>query len=157
MSGTEMMRLLAEHEEAIEMLYRQYAGRFGGYSDFWRRIADEEKKHSRILRHLRLMADEEMLYHNPSGFNMLLLRDSITSVKAGITKVRSGLETIDGALAFARELETNIVELKFFDAFKDVTAEYRSAFNDIKNDTSRHALEVQNEWWRITVENPGMD
>ena len=64
-----ILHRLAENEEAIGILYQEYAKRFPDYESFWVGLASEEKEHASWIRRLYSTAAESALFFNPKRFN----------------------------------------------------------------------------------------
>lgn len=142
-SRKEMIELLAENEELISELYRAYSEKFPDYRDFWREIAEEEKKHSRWMRSLQGYTDD-ILSFDEGRIKPELMRISLTYLEKKIKEAETEEMTIADALTIALELETNMIERNYFKLFHGDSDELRSIFQNLESDTQQHTNRVRN-------------
>ena len=139
----EMIELLAENEESIARLYTAYSRKFPDYREFWREIAEEEKKHSRWMRSLQAYTDD-ILSFNEGRIKPELMRISLTYLENKLKEAATEEMTIADALTIALELETNMIERNYFKLFHGDSDELKSIFQNLESDTQKHTNRVRN-------------
>lgn len=135
---SDILILLIEHESVIGRLYDLLGETFADDGDFWKGLAEDERRHAQWLGTLRsepmidawLLADKRL---KPQA-----VRSSIEYVESLQEKTRAGQVTRLQALSAARDLENALLEKQFPIAGPAVPTEIRSILDTIAADTERH-------------------
>jgi rubrerythrin len=134
--------LLVLHEEAIEKLYRLYADRFEGDREFWLALAAEEASH---VAWLRALAQSP-----PPGVRMAedrlrvqAIRTSLEYIEREISKAVSPAATRLGALSVAQDVESSMIERKYFEVLDADPVERQRLLRQVAADTQAHLVRVR--------------
>jgi len=134
--------LLVLHEEAIERLYRTFADRFEADREFWLALAAEEARHVAWLRALAqspppgVRAAEERLRGQA-------IRTSLEFIGRETAKAASPAATRLGALSVAQDIESSMIERKYFEVLDADPVERQRLLRQIVADTQAHFARVR--------------
>ena len=135
---SEVLRLLAEHEQLISQMYKSFAVSFPEYRDFWNEISLEETEHAEILRSLRQSIQDADAHFNKNTFPLEAVRFSIASVRKVMDEVKSGQVTPIAALSLARDYENSLIEKDFLKVVEADSDAVKEALGRLSMDTGRH-------------------
>jgi len=138
--------LLAEHEKEISLLYKEYARKFPEQKDFWSKIAGEELEHASWIFKLRSKIKEGSLYFKEGKFKVEAIKTSLEYVKSQITEVQSTSISAKHALSVARDLESGLIEKKFFEVFEPDCREIKQVLLDLAVATREHYHRIERIW-----------
>ncbi|HBY56922.1 MAG TPA: hypothetical protein DEG96_03550 [Candidatus Atribacteria bacterium] len=142
----ETIELLAEHEKIISCLYKEYARKFPEQKDFWLKIAGEEIEHSDWIYELKSKIKEESLYFKERRFKTEAIKTSVEYIKKQITKAQNEKMSIKNALSVARDLESGLIEKKFFEVFEPDCREIKQVLLDLATATREHYNRIEKAW-----------
>ena len=141
-----VIKLLAEHEKAISQLYREYARKFPVQKDFWSKIAAEEIEHASWIFKLRSQAEKGSLYFKEGRFKIEAIKTSLEYVKSQITEAQNNKISAKNALSVARDLESGLIEKKFFEIFEPDCREIKQVLLDLAAATREHCNRIEKIW-----------
>ena len=141
-----VIKLLAEHEKAISQLYREYARKFPQQKDFWSKIAAEEIEHASWIFKLRSQAEKGSLYFKEGRFKIEAIKTSLEYVKSQITEAQNNKISAKNALSVARDLESGLIEKKFFEVFEPDCREIKQVLLDLAAATREHYNRIEKVW-----------
>jgi len=141
-----VIKLLAEHEKAISQLYREYARKFPEQKDFWSKIAAEEIEHASWIFKLRSQAEKGSLYFKEGRFKIEAIKTSLEYVKSQITEAQNNKISAKNALSVARDLESGLIEKKFFEIFEPDCREIKQVLLDLAAATREHCNRIEKIW-----------
>ncbi len=141
-----VIKLLAEHEKAISQLYREYARKFPEQKDFWSKIAAEEIEHASWIFKLRSQAEKGSLYFKEGRFKIEAIKTSLEYVKSQITEAQNNKISAKNALLVARDLESGLIEKKFFEVFEPDCREIKQVLLDLAAATREHYNRIEKIW-----------
>jgi len=141
-----VIKLLAEHEKAISQLYKEYARKFPEQKDFWFKIADEEIEHASWIFKLRSQAEKGSLYFKEGRFKTEAIETSLEYVKSQITEAQNNKISAKNALSVARDLESGLIEKKFFEVFEPDCREIKQVLLDLAAATREHYNRIEKVW-----------
>ena len=139
----EMLDLMCKNEEKVSELYMIYASKFPEYSDFWSGLAEEELGHSGVIRTLKY-SDQVMF--KEGRFEKNLIQISLKYMEDKIVEANTQNMTIADALSVAVELETNMIEQKFFVIFEGDFSELVEVFQNLEKATQDHVEKLRSLW-----------
>jgi len=142
----EIIELLAEHEKAISQLYKEYARKFPEQKDFWSRIAEEEIEHASWIFKLRSQAEEGSLYFKEGRFKTEAIETSLEYVKSQIAEAQNKKISAKNALSVARDLESGLIEKRFFEVFEPDCREIKQVLLDLAAATREHYNRIEKAW-----------
>ena len=140
------IKLLAEHEKAIGQLYKEYARKFPEQKDFWSKIAAEEIKHASWIFKLRSQTEEGSLYFKEGRFKTEAIKTSLEYLKSQITEAQNKKISAKNALSVARNLESGLIEKKFFEVFEPDCREIKQVLLDLAAATREHYNRIEKVW-----------
>ena len=141
-----VIKLLAEQEKAISQLYREYARKFPEQKDFWSKIAAEEIEHASWIFKLRSQAEKGSLYFKEGRFKIEAIKTSLEYVKSQITEAQNNKISAKNALSVARDLESGLIEKKFFEVFEPDCREIKQVLLDLAAATREHYNRIEKIW-----------
>ena len=141
-----VIKLLAEHEKAISQLYKEYARKFPEQKDFWSKIAAEEMEHASWIFKLRSQAEKGSLYFKEGRFKIEAIKTSLEYVKSQITEAQNNKISAKNALSVARDLESGLIEKKFFEVFEPDCREIKQVLLDLAAATREHYNRIEKIW-----------
>jgi len=142
----EVIKLLAEHEKAISQLYKEYARKFPEQKDFWLKIAEEEIEHASWIFKLRSQAEKGSLYFKEGRFKTEAIKTSLEYVKSQIAEAQNKKISAKNALSVARDLESGLIEKKFFEVFEPDCREIKQVLLDLAAATREHFNRIEKAW-----------
>jgi len=146
-SGTvDLLLLLAQHEEAIGRLYSSYARRLPEQADFWNQLAADEARHGALVGNLRARMEAGSLQFTPGRFSHQAVSGSLDHVREEIALAESGELTPMHALATALDLETALIESRFFEVVEGDSKEAAEVKQSLGADTFQHRELVRAAW-----------
>lgn len=141
-----VIKLLAEHEKAISQLYKEYARKFPEQKDFWSKIAAEEIEHASWIFKLRSQAEKGSLYFKEGRFKTEAIITSLEYIKNQITEAQNKKISAKNALSVARDLESGLIEKKFFEVFEPDCRELKQVLLDLAGATREHYNRIEKVW-----------
>lgn len=142
----EIIELLAEHEKEIGRLYREYAHQFSEQKDFWSKIAREELEHARWIFKLHSKAKEGSLFFKQGRFKVEAIRTSLEYIKNQIAEAQNNKISNKYALSVARDIESGLIEKKFFEVFEPDCREIKQVLLDLAVATREHYNRIEQVW-----------
>ncbi len=134
----DLLNRLAENEEAIGVLYREYAERFPDYHGFWSGLARDESEHASWIRTLCSTAPEAGLYIKQGRFNEEAVKTYLNYLGRELEKVRQGDTTVLNALAATLYIEESMIEKKYFDVFESDAPQLKHVLLSLEEATRAH-------------------
>ena len=141
-----VIKLMAEHEKAISQLYKEYARKFPEQKDFWSKIATEELKHASWIFKLRSQAEEGSLYFKEGRFKTEAIKTSLEYIKNQIAEAQNKKISAKNALSVARDLESGLIEKKFFEVFEPDCREIKHVLLNLAAATRQHHNRIEKVW-----------
>ena len=146
MKKVKILELLAEHEIAISQLYKEYARKFTKQKDFWSKIAYEEIEHANWIYRLRSQAKEGLLNFKEGRFKEAAIETSLEYVKSKLAEGKKEKISAKRALSVARDLESGLIEKKYFEVFESDCREMKQIFLDLAAATREHHRRIEKAW-----------
>jgi len=141
-----VIKLLAEHEKVIGQLYKEYARKFPEQKGFWLKIAAEEIEHASWIFKLRSQAEKDLLYFKEGRFKTEAIETSLEYVKSQITEAQYNKISAKNALSVARDLESGLIEKKFFEVFEPDCREIKQVLLNLAAATREHYNRIEKVW-----------
>jgi len=132
----------------ISNLYKEYAQKFPEQKNFWLKIAGEEIEHASWIFKLRSKIKEESLYFKEGRFKVEAIKTSLEYVKSQITEAQNNKISAKHkhALSVARDLESRLIEKRFFEVFEPDCREIKQVFLDLATATREHSNRIEKIW-----------
>ena len=125
----EVIEMLAFHEEALSSLYKVYAQQLPEYRDFWLKLSFEEAEHAMWVRDFENRAKAGMTYFDKNRFKPVIIQLSIDYINEEIKKAKDKALLPINALSFALDLESALIDNKWFESFATDSAALRELMN----------------------------
>lgn len=142
-------RLLAEHEEAIGLLYVRLGEVFPESAAFWNELAKEEIEHKKLILeiHEKCLAGK-WTFQRPSFVTEAILQslDWIASRKENIET--RGI-SMRNALKLAVQIEDSMMESRFFEIIENDSPEMVDTLESLAAYTRAHAQRLRREARRL--------
>ena len=144
------LSLFAENEAKIARLYELYAAKFPEHKKMWLLLANEEKRHAEILRHLEqdLVETDKFAALREHGWQILFyVRDFIDS---RIAEAQAEAISVRQALNTSLSLEQSMIEKKSFAVFLPLSEEISKAMEKLNRETDGHARRLEKALFSLT-------
>jgi rubrerythrin len=146
-------RLLAEHERVIAHLYETFANTITGGATFWHAIALEELEHEQMILEIDEQLQKGQWAFRRPAFITTAIAESIEWVASQKKNVESRGISMREALKMALQLESGMMEAKFFHVLDQDAPEMMSVIEALGAYTKAHVKRLQLETkrlkWRI--------
>jgi len=144
-----ILTMMVENEELVSELYRRYSEKFAVHEDFWFGLAVEEINHSIWIRDLNKKVLDGDVRFDESRFNMYALKNFRDYMNEMIGIANTQEVTLESALGTALNIESALIERKFFEVFESDSKELKEVLNLLAISTKRHA-DLVREFWNKT-------
>ena len=144
-----VLTMMAENEELVSDLYRRYSEKFTMHKDFWFGLAVEEINHSTWILDLNKKVLEGNVRFNESRFNTYAIKNFKDYMNEMIGIANTHEVTLESALGTALNIESALIERKFFEVFEADSEELKEVLNLLAVSTKRHA-DLVTELWNKT-------
>ena len=134
---------LAKNEMAIGLLYREFAKRMPEEKDFWNHIAEEEDGHANKINILNDSIHAGDLGFKEGRFNINDVEKISRFIKEETLRVEKGLLSKKKMYQVAEEIETGLLENKFFEVFDTDDEGSKKILNEIRLETIEHLKSVR--------------
>lgn len=141
-----VLKMMAKNEELVSSLYRIYSEKFAVHKDFWFGLAVEEIEHSAWILDLNKKVLEGDVRFNESRFNVYAIENFRDYMNELIDIANTQEITLESALSNALNIESSLIEKKFFDVFEADSGELKEVLNLLAISTKRHAKLVRALW-----------
>jgi len=133
-----LIQKLIEYEEMLSHLYAACAQRFPQHQDLWSRLSSDERSHGEILRVLYEKCQRKSLVINQRRFSPQAVGTALAYVRDLITQMGEGKISATRALSLARDIESSVIEKRFYEVFSGETEELKKVFRTLEMDTQEH-------------------
>lgn len=135
MNKKDLVEQLANNEELLGRLYKLYSQRYSDYSDFWRRLSDDEHSHARKIRSF---SENDEVEIDSKRFKAKDITDFGKKVSEAIESFEKEqadlLKVLRGALVF----ENALTEREFFKVFETDSDRVKFYFDEMEESISKH-------------------
>lgn len=132
------IELIAEYVSAVMELYWVYSEKLPDHKDFWIDMADDERKNVEWVRSTIEQIKAGKFEYNRDRFNIEAVRTSMNFIKTQIREALDKEVTLQGALAYAANLEGSLTKRKFYEMIKDDSVEARQLHQKFAAENQRH-------------------
>jgi len=146
---TDIVELLARHEEAIAALYLKLAGKVKEYKEFWAGLSKEEVLHAKILRAVTKKLTGRRVTVDPKRFDRRAVINSMTYVNGLTGEVDGNKWNMRQALDVAFDIEKSMIDSRFFQVFQGDDLEMKNCLLELASGTHEHCLEIEKAMSRL--------
>jgi hypothetical protein len=129
---------LIEWEELVGDLYKRYAIRFPEQGPAWRQLAREEQTHAGALGAIRKMLDAGHHLEGIGEFDSEIIDQEVADVRRALKRAEHSELRLDEAVKTARQIESSIIESKFYDVVTCKAPGFDRIAERLRDDTMRH-------------------
>ena len=129
---------LIEWEELVGDLYKRYAIRFPEQGPAWRQLAREEQTHAGALGAIRKMLDAGHHLEGIGEFDSEIIDQEVADVRRALKRAEHSELRLDEAVKTARQIESSIIESKFYDVVTCKAPGFARIAERLRDDTMRH-------------------
>jgi hypothetical protein len=140
MNKKDLFEKLANNEELIGKLYKLYSQKYSKYSDFWRRLSDDERSHAAKIRSF---AGDENVDINANRFKAKDISALEKKVSEEIASFEKNDISLAKALKIALSLEDNLTEKKFFEIFDTDSERVKFYLGEMEESIGKHRERVK--------------
>ena len=139
----QVLDLLEEHERIIGRLYAVYAERFPQERTFWQGLSREENKHAECIASLRPKIENDPNSLIVTRFPMAAIEHSIGYINKLIEQAQHPSLTRTKALSAAMDIETALLENKYFEVFASDSPPLRRVLELLDRGTHAHLQRIR--------------
>jgi len=134
----DVVKALADHEDAIGDLYAAYGVRFRDAASFWEGISAEEYGHGSLMRDLAGRPHELDVFVDTARFPLSELRGATREVRDQIEVAENSRVTLIEALETALGFEQEIIERDAYQVFDSDSPTVARVLNHLRVSSERH-------------------
>jgi len=142
---SDVVELLFLQEDALALMYSQFASSLPEMSVFWKNLVVQEKAHGHVLRSLVDLCRTKDVVLNTSKFNAAAIRTNIDNMRKQTERSAKEGTTPIRALAIASDIEHSLIEKGFFSIIESDLASVRSEIEAIEKHTRQHISMVDDK------------
>ena len=142
-ANTDLLEMMAVHEEKLSELYQTYAAALPEWRIFWMDIAHEEQCHAAWLRGLKRKLEAEGGVLNRERFNIAGVHTSMDYLQRKRAEVIAEGTTPLRALVLSLDLEGALLEKEYFLVYKSDLVIVQEVFNKLREQTVVHRQRMQ--------------
>lgn len=150
MKAEEIANLFFDHEMLFHALYLRFETNFPLFSEFWRKMADDELRHAETMRWLseRFQKDEEIY----KRIDAHALRRSLFYLKEQMALVDDIEPSHAAAVNIALDLEETFLEKNLFAVREEDPPDVREFFQEATLELKDHVRRLREEKQRIKMD-----
>lgn len=133
-------------EFQMQRLYAAYAERFPTYGDLWAGLAAGKEDHAEWLQELEAEANRGALRFDSSRFDVTAASALLQQATEAADRAETTDMSPEEALSTSLELETALLDGRFFEVEKDDPAPLRTTLETILEGTEAHRRSVEEEF-----------
>lgn len=143
------IKLLAEHEEAVGLLYLLYSDQFGDFSDFWAELSSDKRAHANWIKTIYggIYAGDIIL--KPDRFSLNEISKAIDFIKKQIDSTHRIEVSLMQAFATAVGIEENSLEKNFFAVYDGDAPQLQHVLIDVRLSISEHCKKIRDQYDKI--------
>lgn len=138
-----VFKLMANNEELVGRLYRQYAVKLPSSAELWNKLAEEEDSHASWLINLQQQADAGFLSIDAKRFNESAVKRFSEYLQAEFSKLQNERVSLLVALSAALYIEEALIERKFFEVLGADCPELKNTLDRLRAETEVHLEKVK--------------
>ncbi len=142
-NGREEIDGLVRIEETLSEMYRLFAQRFHAHQEMWSGMAEEERGHARWIRDLYGKVEEGSVRLGEDHYRAEGIQYFLDYAAARLEEARGDNLSSAHALDMALDLESGLLERKFFEIFEADSEELKRAFEDMEKQIQAHTERIR--------------
>jgi hypothetical protein len=143
----ELLKIMAQFEISISILYKLCSGKWREDADFWLSINKDEIKHSENVKKMadilkkRIGSGAIFKYNRPFTINSV--QNAINNVMQTIERVKKEELSPQKILSIAWDIENSALERKYSEIVKTDDIEYQTLSATIDEETQMHRNKIE--------------
>ena len=138
----EQIEMLENNELLIARLYTAYSEHFSDHRNFWKDLAEDEKKHAGMIRTLFHEIQEGSISLGEKRFDATSIRmfkDYLTTL---LGKAKNEVISQEDAFQIALAIEHDFIERNFFNVFEADSEEMKIILAALESSTKQHRMKL---------------
>ena len=145
----DILEMMAKNEELINELYKAYSEKFPDHNGFWVGLSIEEMEHATWIRELRQKVKEGNVSFDENRFNLRTIKNFRNYMNDLLDASQKQEITLQGALSNALNIESALIERKFFEVFESDAEDLKEVLKLLSVSTEKHVERVRDAWNKI--------
>ena len=138
----EQIERLENNEMLIARLYTAYSEHFSDHRNFWKDLAEDEKKHAGMIRTLVHEIQEGSISFGEKRFDATSIGMFQDYLKALLAKAKKEVITLEDAFQSALAIEHDLLERNFFRVFEADSEEMKIILEALESSTKQHRMKL---------------
>lgn len=134
---------LVKIEETLAEIYRLFAKRFPAHRELWSRLAEDELDHAGWIRDLYGRVEGGTVSLKEEGFRLEGIQDFLQYAQERLKEAHEEKLPFMHALDMALDLESSLLERKFYQIFEADSEAIQQAFEDMDRQIREHAGRIR--------------
>ena len=134
----ESLGLLAAHEAAMADFYSALGARFPERADLFSTLVSAERDHARRITDFAALVSAGTVRVDPGRFPTAALLASLDSIGEEIRRARAPTVTLLEALSVAYELESRLIESRYYEVVEGDSAELKELVERLSRELAEH-------------------
>lgn len=153
-SQQEILHKLIRQEQLLSELYGIFAEQFPQYSDFWKGLSDEEKRHTMLIQKLADAVGKGQVLFEEGRITITSLNTLILRLEAVLQKAQNGGYSLAAALICAIDYETSLIEKNIFSHFDSQNKKVNAALKTLQAETQDHVASIRKVQQELKNDSP---
>jgi hypothetical protein len=146
----DFIELLADNERALCKMYRAFSNAFPHNREFWSLIADDESNHAKWVEAAKEYVEKGLENVAPTNTPRQVVTELIDYVSGLADKAEQGTLTELQATSFSKDIESSIIDDKFFDLISHAkNPNLKEFYNEIIVETRKHYADIFDLWRKL--------
>jgi rubrerythrin len=137
------IELLKAIESTVSRIYEVFANKFPVHNNLWTQLADEERIHARWIENLLEEAASGSIELKKGRFNTGAIQSFSQYAEDILSRIQKEEISMAQAADMAIDLETSLLERKFYEVFQGDSEILQQTFSNMKAQTSGHVGKIQ--------------
>ena len=150
----ETIGLMAAHEAAMADFYSAYAARFPDSAHLFTSLATAERDHARRIADFTGGVRAGTVRIKPGRFPYAALLNSLELVREQVSEAQKPELTLVKALSVAHDLESGLIESRYFEVVEGDSPELRSLLQLLAEEIEEHRALLQEAWEKERQRSP---
>ncbi len=134
---------LIRQERMLSELYTCFAGHFPKYAEFWNALAEEERRHARLIEKLRDAISQGKVVFDEKKIKTYTLDTFIERLEDILTRAKRGEFNLASAFAHAVDYESALIEKNVFSHFDSLSGKIKGTLGILQKETAGHVDRIK--------------
>ncbi|MFO8192467.1 MAG: hypothetical protein R6U08_06845 [Bacillota bacterium] len=133
-----IIELLLEHENELVAFYSLCFAKYPEYTDDWKFLIGEEKRHAQIIEKLIEKIDNKTIYLQENRFKERPVKISLDYIRDSERRIETGEVNLLGALSIAYSIEDSFIEKSYYEIFAGSSENLNRFLKQLHEETIKH-------------------